>query len=106
MTSLFKTRYKKTLQKFAKLQKKNKIILTKELEPPQYKKLLFSYQRKMIKKIATFMMGLGLVASSSLAFVSADDAGKNSSTDGSVPKYDMKFGSDDSLKQAGSIGVA
>jgi len=28
---------KKTLQKFAKLQKKNKIILTKELETPQYK---------------------------------------------------------------------
>jgi len=27
----------------------------------------------MIKKIATFMMGLALISSSSLAFVSADD---------------------------------
>ena len=31
----------------------------------------------MIKKIATFMMGLGLIASSSLAFVSAADGSSN-----------------------------
>lgn len=91
MTSLFKTRYKKTLQKFAKLQKKNKIILTKELETPEYKKLLFSYQRKMIKKIATFMMGFGLIASSSLAFVSAAGEGGGGTPSTNTPKVTTKF---------------
>jgi hypothetical protein len=37
LTSLFKTRYKKTLQKFAKVLKKNKIKVIKEFDPPQYK---------------------------------------------------------------------
>ena len=40
----------------------------------------------MIKKIATFMMGLGLIASSSLAFVSAGEANSTFKTGGL--KYD------------------
>ena len=42
----------------------------------------------MIKKIATFMMGLGLIASSSLAFVSAADAGNPSTFKAEGLKYD------------------
>jgi len=40
----------------------------------------------MIKKIATFMMGIGLIASSSLAFVSADVANSTFKAEGL--KYD------------------
>ena len=43
----------------------------------------------MIKKIATFMMGLALISSSSLAFVSAD--AQNPTTDNTTPALTTKF---------------
>ena len=42
----------------------------------------------MIKKIATFMMGIGLIASSSLAFVSAGDGSNTQAFQAKGLKYD------------------